>query len=93
MTPAEIIRTWGENDSVIFCVRVPIERSDAACELCEHWIAALPSSRMKGRQPGWHLVCKECLNKYFPEMRERGGVVKFGGRFKTEDEAKKVLPE
>ena len=83
---AKKIQAWGENDSLIMCHRVPLECSDAACELCGRWIAAVPESRMKARQPDWHLICRECVNEVrrFHEM-------KFCGRFRTEEEARKIL--
>jgi hypothetical protein len=92
VTPEEIIRTWGENDSVITCVRVPLELSQATCELCECWIAALAGSRMKARQLDWHLICRDCFNRFFPELKKHCGEVKWGGRFHTEEQARKVLP-
>jgi len=83
---AKQIQTWGENDSVIVCYRVPTDSSNAACELCGGRVMALAESRMKAQQPGWHLICRECVN----EIR-RLGELKFYGRFDTEEEARKVL--
>lgn len=84
---AKLIQAWGENDCLIICHRVPRDYSNAACELCGCRIAAVGESRMKARKPGWHLICRECVNEVrrFHEM-------KFSGRFRTDEEARKVLP-
>jgi hypothetical protein len=87
------IRQWGEDDSVIFCERTMPMDADARCELCTHPIAALAASRRKAALPGWHLVCRECLNRFFPDMKKRAGEVKFCGRFRTDEGAEKVLPK
>jgi hypothetical protein len=86
---ADKIRTWGESDCLITCYRseLPIQSAYCECELCGRSIAAVDESRMKARQPGWHLICRECVN----EVR-RLHEVKFGGRFRTDEEARKVLP-
>jgi hypothetical protein len=81
------LNTWRENDSIIMCYRCSLDRSDASCELCGAWIAAVIESRMKARQPGWHLICRECV----PHVR-RKSEMKFQGRFKNSDEARKVFP-
>ncbi len=81
--------TWGKDDSIIICHR---GWSDAICNLCGNGVIALPESRLKAQQTGWHLVCQECLRKFLPDLKTHGGDVKFMGRFKTQAEAEKILP-
>lgn len=83
------IRAWGENDSMIMCVRVDPDLAEARCELCQHGIAALAESRKKAERPGWHLICKQCVNL----VRAQSHDVKFVGRYSTQEQARKVLPE
>ena len=78
----EKLKLWSADDTLIMCIRVALDRSDAACELCGAWIAALPESRNKAQQPGWHLICRECV----AHVRTRGDL-KFKGRYKTSEEA------
>lgn len=84
------IRAWDENHyKLICCYRAPLDRANAQCELCGIGIAALRESRMKARGKGWHLICRECVN----EVHQHSVTTKFGGRFKTSDEAQKILPQ
>lgn len=89
MTPADTVRGWGADDSMIVCNLVDPELADARCELCQRGIAALAESRRKAEQPGWHLVCKECVNL----VRALSHEVRFAGRYSTGEQARKVLPE
>jgi hypothetical protein len=89
MSAEEKIRRWGENDSVIMCVLVDSKIAGARCELCLRGIAALPESQLKACQPGWHLICKECVNL----VRSQGHEMKWLGRYSTAEQARKVLPE
>lgn len=85
MSIADKIRGWPDSDSLIMCFRAA--NPDTFCELCGHAIYAAPSSREKLRLPGWHVICRECVPKVraFHEL-------KFNGRFRTDEEARRVLP-
>lgn len=87
----DIIQTWGSDDRIILCTRTQARYGTVKCELCSHRIAALPESAQKADQKNWHLVCHECFRQFLPELQLHGGGVKFEGRFRTSEEAKKIL--
>ena len=92
MTPDEIaasVKAWDAGDHIIIIAQGGEWPTNAHCELCGRAVVALAESVEKCKAPEWHLICIKCVGLH---ITSRGHVVKFKGRYRDSEGARRVLP-
>ena len=67
-----ITENWTEEDAVIACRRSHGNHYEGIvyinCENCKEEISASPITVEKSKQPGWHVICRDCFKKVNSEV-------------------------